>query len=220
MGEHNTLTSSPEHINMKWGRKWNSIYLKIQDFVSQIHSELIAWYVHTHSEQNLFLGYNIKATRKREVIRPHLWVWTTHFSRIRDKVKELNSQEVRGLKMILDRRSVGRIESVTSKREKRKDWRIYNNLLQTFKRGGLDTVATEAEPEATDENLRKTNTSWRGGRCFCEMCPNVACAASGWSEFPILRDIQGEDNLHRRDIVPSLWSLPNLRFWDTWFFNF
>lgn len=93
MDEHNTLTSSPEHINMKWGRKWNSIYLKIQDFVSQVHSELIAWYVHTHSEGNLFLGYNIKATRRREVIRPHLWVWTTHFSRIRDKVKKLNSQE-------------------------------------------------------------------------------------------------------------------------------
>lgn len=41
------------------------------------------------------------ATRKREMIRPHPWVQATHFSRIRDKIKEeLNSQEVRELKIM------------------------------------------------------------------------------------------------------------------------
>ena len=37
-----------------------------------------------------------KATGKSEVRRPHLWfLVATHFSRIRDKIKELNSWEVR-----------------------------------------------------------------------------------------------------------------------------
>lgn len=42
-------------------------------------------------------------------------------------------------------------------------------------------VATDAEPEPEDENLRKTNISWLG-RCFHQMCPTVtmSCLRMEW----------------------------------------
>lgn len=167
MDEHNTFTLSPEYI--KWSRQWlSSIYLKIQDFMSRFQYELMAWYAHTHSEGNLFLDYSIKATRKKTVVRPHLWVWTTCFSRIRDRVKgELNSQEMRGLERILEGEKLKELrvwheEGGEGEGENDDDWGI---SIAFFRH--LDMVATGAEPEPKAESLRKRIISWLGRRHFC-----------------------------------------------------
>lgn len=170
----------------------------------------------THTQSWLHFQVAIsKAPRKSSGTRPHLWVWTTHFSQIRDKLKELTSQEVRGLKI---KSEAGHWEELGLRPLKGRQLRNVCQL-SAVKREGLGWAASEVEPEPSNENLRKTNISWTRGRNFCQICPNATWAASGWSEFPVLRDVQGQDICTYKGSV-TFWSLPTLRFCDTWFCNF